>query len=257
MGMSDEGICSVRCCEMRCDTSNEVQILQESSRGTSAPATFRDNIQHVSSMLLATQTQKQHEILERFCEDVINPRPFPIWKEQDAEPEPPPDNACADLVVDLLMGLYFTQLTDCGRYADIHCQLTADLKTLNFDLGNGRIIEFPLVAVKKVFRLWVRGNRLSTAECKCSQEVSEHIVMVEFVSRKLAFVFEAVSDAECFMVCIEMLQRRAHQLESMPAHSASQVKQEVVASFSPRVAVGLEERWFSSAFRPECGDSSD
>merc|ERR1712196_223913 len=108
----------------------------------------------------------QHEMLERFCEDVINPRPFPIWKvEQDAEPEPPPDNACADLVVDLLMGLYFTQLTDCGRYADIHCQLTADLKTLNFDLGNGRIIEFPLVAVNKVFRL----------------EATEHIVMVEFV----------------------------------------------------------------------------
>merc|ERR1712137_200539 len=185
-----------------------------------------------------------------FYEDSTCPHPVLGWNAEGAKPEPSTDNSCADLVLDLHKGLYLTQLTDCGRHADIHCQLTADLKMLNFDLGNGRIIEFPLAAVNRVFRPLMRWNDFSSPEHHCSHEASKHIVMVEFVSRKLAFLFEADSDAQCFMTCIQMLKRRAHEHESKPAHSTSQPTPDMVASSPPRMSVGLEERWLSSAFSP-------
>eukprot|EP00812_Abedinium_dasypus_P013173 NODE_6682_length_490_cov_332.912644.p2 GENE.NODE_6682_length_490_cov_332.912644~~NODE_6682_length_490_cov_332.912644.p2 ORF type:complete len:127 (+),score=36.74 NODE_6682_length_490_cov_332.912644:3-383(+) len=47
-----------------------------------------------------------------------------------------------------------------------------------------------------------------------SQEVQrapEHIIIVEFMLRKLAFVFAEVQDAQRFMTCMELLVRRAQK----------------------------------------------
>jgi len=105
-------------------------------------------------------------ILEKFYEDSTCPRPVLDWNSEDPAPEPTIDNSCDDLMLDLHTGLYLTQLIDRGRRADIHCQLTTDLKMLNFDPDNGRIIEFLLTVVKKVLRLPIRGNGFSSAEYK-------------------------------------------------------------------------------------------
>lgn len=49
--------------------------------------------------------------------------------------------------------MYLTQLTSNRDYADIHVQLMEDLTTLKLDQSNGRIIEFPLTNVSKVYRI--------------------------------------------------------------------------------------------------------
>ncbi|CAJ1348594.1 unnamed protein product [Effrenium voratum] len=55
--------------------------------------------------------------------------------------------------IELNTGMYLTQLTSNRDYADIHVQLMEDLTTLKLDQSNGRIIEFPLTNVSKVYRI--------------------------------------------------------------------------------------------------------
>merc|ERR1719436_1505545 len=67
-----------------------------------------------------------------------------------------------EFVLDLHTGMYLTQLTSNREYSDIHCQLMEDMATLKLDQSNGRIIEFPLTNVSKVYRIVKNDDRWYT-----------------------------------------------------------------------------------------------
>jgi len=124
-----------------------------------------------------------------------------------------------DFVLDLHKGLHMTQLSSNQEYSDIHCQILEDLKTLKVDQGSGCIIEFPLTAVSKVYRIvknddrWYSAGSLTgpTPMPPLPLSNAEHIVVVEFMRRKLAFVFADMVAAQRFLMCIELLIRRAQE----------------------------------------------
>merc|ERR1719229_2160907 len=99
-----------------------------------------------------------------------------------------------------------TQLTSNQDYSDIHCQVLEDLQTLKVDQGSGSIIEFPLSAVSKVYRIvknddkWYSAGSLTgpTPVPPLPLANAEHIVVVEFMRRKLAFVFNDMAAAQRF-----------------------------------------------------------
>mmetsp|Transcript_54435 Transcript_54435/g.124861 ORF Transcript_54435/g.124861 Transcript_54435/m.124861 type:complete len:146 (-) Transcript_54435:122-559(-) len=120
--------------------------------------------------------------------------------------------------------MYLTQLTSTREYADIHCQLMDDLQTLKLDQSNGRIIEFPLTGVSKVYRIvkndqkWYNANSVPVPPLPLSN--AEFIVVVEFMRRKLAFVFKEMVASQRFLLCMELLIRRAQQIVSGPTLKA-------------------------------------
>jgi hypothetical protein len=121
-----------------------------------------------------------------------------------------------DFVVDLLQGVQMTQLTPDQDYSEIHCQIHEDLETLKLDQGSGCIIEFPLVAVSKLYRLVKNFDQWHAADDPSPSPESldgraEHIVVVEFMRRKLAFVFGEIVAAQSFLMCMELLIRRSHE----------------------------------------------
>jgi len=108
--------------------------------------------------------------------------------------------------------MYLTQLMADMSYQDIHCQLMEDMATLKLDQSNGRIIEFPLANVSKTYCLTKVAGKWYPAEK--SQEVpskSDHVVVVVFSKRKLAFVFQDQSACNRFLTCFELLVWRAHE----------------------------------------------
>lgn len=122
-----------------------------------------------------------------------------------------------EVAMDLHTGMYLTQLTASRDYSDIHCQLMEDLTTLKLDQSNGRIIEFPLTNVSKVYRIVKSDDKFYTPGhlVPAQNSKSEHIVVVEFLRRKLAFVYNEVHSAQRFMICMELLIRRAQQRQAM------------------------------------------
>jgi len=131
-------------------------------------------------------------------------------------------NAYQEFVLDLHKGIHMTQLTSNQDYSDIHCQILEDLQTLKVDQGSGCIIEFPLSAVSKVYRIvknddkWYSAGSLTgpTPMPPLPLSNAEHIVVVEFMRRKLAFVFTDMAAAQRFLMCIELLIRRAQETRS-------------------------------------------
>jgi len=118
-----------------------------------------------------------------------------------------------DFVLELHTGTYLTQLTSSRDYSDIHCQLMEDLQTLKLDQSSGRIIEFPLSGVSKVYRIVRDDERWYKVANPLPNAPAEHIVVVEFMRRKLAFVFDEAFKAQRFLTCMELLIRRAQQKE--------------------------------------------
>ncbi|CAJ1375146.1 unnamed protein product, partial [Effrenium voratum] len=116
-----------------------------------------------------------------------------------------------DFVLDMNRGRYLTQLGSNQDYSVIHCQIMDDLQTLKVDQGNGCIIEFPLTGVSKVYRIVKTDERLTGMAGTTSTNI-EHIVVVEFMRRKLAFVFMEVTEAQRFLLCMELLIRRAQEM---------------------------------------------
>lgn len=116
-----------------------------------------------------------------------------------------------DFTLDMHRGRYLTQLGSNQDYSVIHCQLMDDLQTLKVDQGNGCIIEFPLTGVSKVYRIVKTDERLLSTSTTTTSVNVEHIVVVEFMRRKLAFVFAEVAEAQRFLICIELLIRRAQE----------------------------------------------
>jgi hypothetical protein len=93
-----------------------------------------------------------------------------------------------EFALELHAGTFLRQLTSTRQYANIHCQLMEDLQTLKLDQSSGRIVEFPLSGVSKVYRI-VRDDdkwRYTTPS-------------------------SGVSVAIRFLTCIELLTRRAQQ----------------------------------------------
>jgi len=127
-----------------------------------------------------------------------------------------------EFVLELHKGMYMTQLTSSQDYSDIHCQILEDLQTLKVDQGSGCIIEFPLTAVSKVYRIiknddkWYNAGSLTgpTPMPPLPLSNAEHIVVVEFMRRKLAFVFSNMAAAQRFLLGIELLVRLAQENRS-------------------------------------------
>lgn len=137
-----------------------------------------------------------------------------------------------EVALELHTGMYLTQLTADRDYSDIHCQLMEDLTTLKLDQSNGRIIEFPLTNVSKVYRIVKNDDKFYTPGTPVPPERgarSEQIIVVEFLRRKLAFVFKEVHTAQRFMICMELLIRRAQQKQALRA---------LTPTFPPRQAQG-------------------
>merc|ERR1719482_1375605 len=119
-----------------------------------------------------------------------------------------------EFALDLHTGMYLTQLTSNRDYSDIHCQLMEDMLTLKLDQSNGRIIEFPLTGVSKVYRIVKNDDKWYSAGSAVpgfGGGNTEHIVVVEFMRRKLAFVFKELQVSQRFLMCMELLIRKAQQ----------------------------------------------
>lgn len=126
--------------------------------------------------------------------------------------------------LDLHKGVHMTQLTANQDYSDIHCQILEDLQTLKVDQGSGCIIEFPLCAVSKVYRIVKNEDKwYSAASPSAALPLSnaKHIVVVEFVRRKLAFVLAEIVSAQCFLLCMELLIRRARECRAHAEQAAN------------------------------------
>merc|ERR550532_3260345 len=125
-----------------------------------------------------------------------------------------------EFALSLHTGMYLTQLTSSRDYSDIHCQLMEDMITLKLDQSNGRIIEFPLTNVSKVYRIVKTDDKWYTPGMPLPGGASanaEQIVVVEFMRRKLAFVFKDLQVAQCFLISMELLIRRAQQKQAKRA----------------------------------------
>lgn len=137
-----------------------------------------------------------------------------------------------DFVLDLRKGIYMTQLTPGHRYSSIHCQILEDLATLKVDQGSGSLVEFPLTAVSKVYRViknddkWHNAGSMTgpTPMPPLPLSNAEHIVVVEFMRKKLAFVFHNVPTAQRFLMCMELLIRRAQEEKEQVTCCAAHIK---------------------------------
>jgi hypothetical protein len=124
-----------------------------------------------------------------------------------------------DHVMELHHGIPMVQLTPQQHYADVHCQVSEDFQTLKVDQGSGCIIEFPLLAVSKVYRVvknddkWYGAGSLMgpTPMPPLPLSNAEHIVVMEFMRRKLALIFNEVDGAQTFLMCMDLLVRRAQE----------------------------------------------
>lgn len=226
----------LQCCNSRDDASTEFQVVQLTS-----DVMDLDLAQPVH--LLTTQdpfdvtvtprrhieaeggrgfpaTARQRNLKDRIVLPTMRRYPIPHscssedseeWRRQELL------KVYQEFVLDLHKGIHMTQLTSDQDYSDIHCQIREDLQTLNIDQGSGCIIEFPLTAVSKVYRIvkndgkWYNANSLSGPAALPSLSNAEHIVVVEFMRRKLAFVFSEVKAAQSFLMCMELLIRRAQE----------------------------------------------
>lgn len=118
-----------------------------------------------------------------------------------------------EFALDLHAGVVLSQLKANNEYSDIHCQLMDDMVTLKLDQNSGRIVEFPLTGVSKVYRLIKNGDNWYNEPMFAPFEPSgnaEFIVVMDFMHRKLAFVFSDVESSHRFLTCMELLVRRAH-----------------------------------------------
>lgn len=125
-----------------------------------------------------------------------------------------------EFALDMYAGMYLTQLTSSRDYSDIHCQLMEDMQTLKLDQSNGRIIEFPLTGVSKVYRIVKNDDKWYSAGSPLPGSANantEHIVVVEFMRRKLAFVFKELQMSQRFLMGMELLIRRAQQKQARKA----------------------------------------
>jgi len=131
--------------------------------------------------------------------------------------------------MDLHKGIHLTQLNSNQDYSDIHCQIMEDLQTLKVDQGSGCIVEFPLGSVSKVYRIVKNDDKWYSAGTSGGPSPmpplplsnAEHIVVIEFMRRKLPFVFNDIGTAQRFLMFIELVIRRAQEINRAAESQAS------------------------------------
>lgn len=172
-----------------------------------------------TSSKLPALTPRQRDLKERVRLPVMLRYPVP----QECSQDDPADVRAAELlrifqafVLDLNKGVYMTQVNACDEYSDIHCQLQDDLQTLKVDQGSGCIVEFPLTAVTRIYRIVRNDGPTPIPDADLDQSDAEHIVVVEFMRRKLVLVFGAMLDAQSFIMCTELLVRFAQEVSNVP-----------------------------------------
>jgi hypothetical protein len=175
----------------------DITFAAESERRAAMPVTPRQRelLEQVSLPQLSTIPASLIGVEEDASDDVKRTALLEMFK---------------NFVLDLHSGMYLTHLTSSREYQDIHCQVLDDLITLNLNQSNGRIIEFPLIGVTKVYRI-VRKDEHWYQMMTSSPLPTDHIIVVEFSRRKLAFVFKELQESQRFLTCMELLIRFAQQ----------------------------------------------
>mmetsp|Transcript_65268 Transcript_65268/g.202297 ORF Transcript_65268/g.202297 Transcript_65268/m.202297 type:complete len:183 (+) Transcript_65268:102-650(+) len=128
--------------------------------------------------------------------------------------------AYEDFVLELHKGMRLTQLTAGREHSEVHVQLLLDAQTLQVDQGSGCLVEFPLEAVSRVYRVVCNDDRWYGAGSLLGPaplpplplSSAEHIVVVEFDRRRLPFVFQDMAESQRFFVCADLLCRRVKEL---------------------------------------------
>lgn len=131
-------------------------------------------------------------------------------------------------VMDMHRGVYMTQVTMTDEYSDIHCQLSEDMTTLRVDQGSGCIVEFPLPAVTRMYRVIRNDGKVFSGGTPTGPVPmpplpmvnAEHIVVVEFMKRKLVLVFTQMADAQSFLMCMELLVRISQEADAFHVEGA-------------------------------------
>jgi len=118
-----------------------------------------------------------------------------------------------EFVLDLHTGLFLRQLTSNTSCSEIHCQLSEDMKTLKLAMSSGNIVEFSLLSVCKMHRVVKSGSKWYFAHSVVPDRGGdvEHIVIVEFEQKKLAFAFTELQVAQRFLLCLELVVRSVQQ----------------------------------------------
>jgi len=203
----------VHCCGRPNEGTSELQVadIGETSQLSWSPRCSRSG--ELSNIGITPRQQELRDALEL---PQLHNYPVPPGLGED-EPEEAKQQKLLktfqDFVLEISVGMYLTQLTSNRDYCEIHCQLMEDLQTLKLDQSNGRIIEFPLTSVSKVYRIVKNHEKLFNAsqDGEPKPQPDEHIVVVEFMRRKLAFVFDEMLASQRFLTCMELLIRRAQQ----------------------------------------------
>jgi hypothetical protein len=182
---------------------------------------------------LQTLTQRQQSLKEQVRLPLMMRYPVPLH----CSPEDPEEVRIAELlrtfqvfVLDMHKGVYMTQVTTTDEYSDIHCQLLDDLQTLKVDQGSSCIVEFPLTAVTRIYRVVRNDGKVFSGGSPTGPVPmpplplvnAEHIVVVEFMKRKLVLVFGTMSDAQSFIMCMELLVRFAQEVATYDSHGRDQ-----------------------------------
>ena len=63
-----------------------------------------------------------------------------------------------------IKGTFLVQISSSRDYSDVHIQLMDDLMTLKLDQANGRMVEFPLISVSKVYRIARKNDQQDHAD---------------------------------------------------------------------------------------------
>lgn len=200
-------------------SDHKAKHTQQISRADSFDITFSPRNSLSSQWALTSITPRQRDLRNTLELPDLHTQPVPPNSSPDDLPEEREHKLLEmykEFAIELHTGVYLTQLTSNREYSDIHCQLMEDMQTLKLDQSNGRIIEFPLTGVSKVYRIVKNDDRWYMNGKQTASNV-EHIVVVEFMRRKLAFVFKSLQMSQRFLMCMELLIRRAQQKQAKKA----------------------------------------
>lgn len=217
-----------QCCSSHLDQgqTSEVRVLALSSDYRDAehdPVHWQDPLAYLEGDRVPTlleqqqcSTPHQKTIQERVCLPHLRRYPVPPHCAED-DPEDVQRQELLltfqQFVMDLHRGLHAVQLAADQSHSSVHCQILDDLQTLKVDQGSGCIIEFPLGSVSKLYRILRNDERWEDSGELSSRSVSEeHVVVMEFMGRKLPFLFHDIDSARRFLMCMELTIRRAQEL---------------------------------------------
>lgn len=159
----------------------------------------------------------QKHLIEQLRLPAMTEYPVPLH----CSPEDPEEVRISELsktferfVLELHKGVRMRQVNAHLELANVHCQLLDDLQTIQVDQGTGNIVEFPLAAVTRMYRDMRRfrgDDREGVMPAMPWVCTERHIVVLEFMRRSLVLVFATVVDAQCFIMCMDLLVRFAQE----------------------------------------------